>query len=581
MRGVKFTLMVAATLAACSRSAEPPAPVMVFPTDWPHAAQTEPTGSPDGIVVSDAALASQVGAEILRRGGNAVDAAVATGFALAVVYPEAGNLGGGGFTVVRMADGRVAALDYREMAPAAATRDMFANDTLSPRKSVVGPLASGVPGSVAGLTALLQRYGSMPLHLVMRPAIRLAEEGFHADPLLAASLKRHEPLIRRFAGAAVFMPNGRAIEEGVLFRQPALAKTLRAISDSGGSAFYTGALSHEVAGDLASVGTIITATDLAAYKPEWREPIRGTYRGHVLLTMPPPSSGVAMLEILNIIEGFEPFPAFGTSRRAHLLASAMQRAFTDRNALIGDPAFVKVPVDRLADKGYAARQRASIGARATPTSTLAQPGSGGSDGSNTTHYAVMDKHGNAVSTTTTINDLYGSGVYLPTVGFFMNDEMDDFAARPGQPNLFGLIQGEQNAVAPGKRMLSSMIPTLVLDRSGKVIMAVGGRGGPRIISSVTQTIVNVIDHRMSIADAISAPRLHHQALPDTIRYERDGMLPGTVLELQAMGYGLRPWGTGIAVSPDGNLGSVNGILRVGKRFTGFSDPRAGGRPATP
>jgi gamma-glutamyltranspeptidase/glutathione hydrolase len=551
---------------------------MVFPTDWPHRPSTEPASGTRGIVVSDAAMASQVGAEILRRGGNAVDAAVATGFALAVVYPEAGNIGGGGFTVVRMADGRVAALDYREMAPAAATRDMFANDTGRPRQSVVGPLASGVPGSVAGLAALHERFGSMPLSAVMRPAIRLAAEGFYADAQFAGSVSRHRVLIGRFAGAGVFLPGGKPLAEGVLVRQPALAVTLQAIADSGAAAFYTGGLSRRVADDLASVGSIITAQDLAAYKPEWREPIRGTYRGHVLLTMPPPSSGVTMIQILNILEGYDPLPGFGTARRAHLLASAMQRGFTDRNALIGDPAFVRVPVARLADKSYAARLRAGIGDRATPSASLPQPGL---EGSNTTHYAVMDKDGNAVSTTTTINDLYGSGVFLPNTGFFLNDEMDDFAARPGQPNLFGLVQGEQNAIAPGKRMLSSMIPTLVLDRSGRVVMAVGGRGGPRIISSVTQTIVNVIDHRMTIADAISAPRLHHQALPDTIRFERDGLIPGVIGELRALGYGVVPWGSGIAVSPDGNLGSVNGILRVGNRFTAFADPRAGGKPATP
>jgi gamma-glutamyltranspeptidase/glutathione hydrolase len=579
MRRISLAVsLLVAILGACGRSPEPPAPVQVFPTEWPHVASTSPASSKNGIVVSDAAMASQVGAEILRRGGNAVDAAVATGFALAVVYPEAGNLGGGGFTVVRMADGRVAAIDYREAAPAAATRDMFANDTGRPRKSVVGPLASGIPGSVAGLTALQQRYGSMPLHLVMRPAIRLAEEGFFADSQMAASLKSHQALIARFAGATLFLPGGKPLPEGTLVRQPALAKTLRAISDSGGAAFYSGGLSKQVVADLGATGSLITAADLAGYKPEWREPLRATYRGHVLLTMPPPSSGVTMIEILNILEGFDPLPGFGTAQRAHLIASAMQRAFTDRNALIGDPAFVKVPVERLADKGYAAKLRASIGTRATPTMSLAQPSS---PGSNTTHYAVVDKDGNAVSTTTTINDLYGSGVYLPNVGFFMNDEMDDFAARPGQPNLYGLVQGEQNAIAPGKRMLSSMLPTLVLDRTGRVMMAVGARGGPRIVSSVTQTIVNVIDHRMSIADAISAPRLHHQALPDTIRFERDGLLPGTIGELRAMGYAVEPWGTGMALSPTGNLGSVNGILRSGNRLTAFSDPRTGGRPALP
>lgn len=578
MRGLQCPIVVAALLAVCGLWADAQTPALVFPAEWPHRAATLPASGARGIVVSDATMASKVGAEILRRGGNAVDAAVATGFALAVVYPEAGNLGGGGFTLVRMADGRVAALDYRETAPAAATREMFVNDTGRPRQSVVGPLASGVPGSVAGLAALHERFGSLPLPVVMQPAIRLANAGFVADSQLVASLERHQALIARFAGAAMFLPNGTPLMPGTLLRQPALARTLQAIADSGAAAFYTGGLARAIAADLAAAGSIISAADLAAYKPEWREPIRGTYRGHVLLTMPPPSSGVTMIEVLNILEGFDPLPPFGSANRAHLLASALQRGFTDRNALIGDPAFVKVPVDRLANKSYAAKLRAGIGARATPTPSLPQPDS---DGSNTTHYAVIDKDGNAVSTTTTINDLYGSGVYLPNVGFFMNDEMDDFAARPGQPNLFGLVQGEQNAVAPGKRMLSSMIPTLVLDRGGRVMMAVGGRGGPRIISSVTQTIINVIDHRMTIADAISAPRLHHQALPDTIRFERDGLPPSVIDELRAMGYAVVRWGAGAAVSPDGNLGSVNGIMRVGDRFTGFSDPRTGGLPSVP
>jgi gamma-glutamyltranspeptidase/glutathione hydrolase len=578
MRGLKYPIVLAALLAACNRTAEPPAPVMVFPSEWPHRPSVAPVTGTHGIVVSDAAMASQVGAEILRRGGNAVDAAVATGFALAVVYPEAGNIGGGGFTVVRMADGRVAALDYRETAPAAASRDMFATDTVSPRKSVVGPLASGVPGTVAGLTALQLKFGSMPLRLVMAPAIRLASEGFFADSQMAASLKRHQALITRFAGKSVFLPNGKPLTEGALVKQTALAQTLQTISDSGAAAFYTGSLSRQVVEDLAASGSLVSAADLAAYTPEWREPVRGTYRGHVLLTMPPPSSGVTMIEILNILEGIDPLPAFGSAKQAHLLASAMQRAFTDRNALIGDPAFVKVPVDHLADKSYAAKLRASIGAKATSTTSLSQPGS---DGSNTTPYSVIDKDGNAVSSTTTINDLYGSGVYLPNVGFFMNDEMDDFAARPGQANLYGLVQGEQNAIAPGKRMLSSMLPTIVLDRAGRVMMTVGARGGPRIITGVTQTIVNVIDHRMTIADAISAPRVHHQAVPDTIRFERDGLIPGVIGELRAMGYAVAPWGIGLAVSPAGNLGSVNAVLRVGNRFTGFSDPRAGGKPAVP
>ena len=574
MIGMMYPAALVALLAASGAPAQTPAPSASFPSHWPHSAQTALSGT-NGMVVSDAAKASQVGADILKRGGNAVDAAVAMGFALAVVYPEAGNLGGGGFTMVRMADGRVAALDFRETAPASATRDMFADDTVSPHKSVVGPMASGVPGSVAGLTALHERFGRLPLRAVMQPAIRLAQDGFLADSQMAASLQRHRALIARFAGAALFLPGGTPLAQGALVRQPALAATLRAIADSGAAAFYTGGLSQRVVADLAATGSPITAADLAAYRPVWREPIRATYRGHVLLTMPPPSSGVTMIEILNILEGFDTLPAFGTARRAHLLVAAMQRAFTDRNALIGDPAFVKVPLAHLTDKSYAARLRSGIGARATPTMSLAQPSRAGS---NTTPYMVIDRDGNAVSTTTTINDLYGSGVYLPTAGFFMNDEMDDFAARPGQPNLYGLVQGEQNAVAPGKRMLSSMLPTLVVDRAGRVMLAVGGRGGPRIVTAVTQTIMNVIDDHMGIAEAISAPRVHHQALPDTIRFERDGLSGEVIDELRALGYAVAPWGSGMAVSPDGNLGSVNGILRVGNVYSAAADPRTGGTP---
>lgn len=519
------------------------------------------------MVASDAPLASRAGVEILKAGGNAVDAAVAVGFALAVVYPEAGNLGGGGFALVRMADGRVAAIDYREMAPLAATRTMFLDDSgRATRASVVGPLASGVPGAVAGMVETHQRFGRLTLAQVLAPAIRLAEEGFAVDSLLARSLDEYSELIGRFEGGAVFLPGGQPIARGSLLRQPALARTLRAIADSGAAAFYTGGVARVIAEDLRDAGSIITAEDLARYTAEVREPIRATYRGHTLLTMPPPSSGVTMVQILNILEGFNPLPPFGSARRAHLLASAMQRAFVDRNRSLADPAFARVPTDRLADKSYAALLRASIGGRAAPTPAVAATMS---EGTHTTHYAVVDSAGNAVSTTTTINDLYGSGVYLPNAGFFMNDEMDDFTANPGQPNLFGLVQGEQNAIEPGKRMLSSMLPTIVLDRAGRPLLLVGARGGPRIITSVTQTIVNVIDHRMSLPDAINAPRVHHQALPDTIRYEVGGLTPALLDSLRLLGYGLREMG---------NIGSVNGIMRVGSEWVGYSDPRSGGRP---
>ncbi|HYC52215.1 MAG TPA: gamma-glutamyltransferase [Gemmatimonadaceae bacterium] len=553
-----------ATLLFSACSTNPPSPVVRIPSTWPHQQRVAEVRAEHAMVASDAPLASRAGVEVLRAGGNAVDAAVATGFALAVVYPEAGNLGGGGFTVVRMADGRVAAIDYREMAPLAATRDMYANDTTD--ASVVGPLASGVPGSVAGMVETHARFGRLPLAVVLAPAIRLADEGFVVDSLLGRSLRQYASLIGRFEGGKVFLPGGEPLARGALLKQPALARTLRAIAAEGAAAFYTGSISGDVASDLRAAGSIITAEDLARYEVEWREPLRATYRGHTLITMPPPSSGVTMVQALNILEGFAPLPPYGSARHSHLVASAMQRAFVDRNAQLADPAFASVPTERLADKSYAARLRASIRDRATATQALASP----VEGQHTTHYSVADAEGNVVSTTTTINDLYGSGVYLPTVGIFMNDEMDDFAANPGKPNLFGLVQGEQNAIQPGKRMLSSMLPTVVLDRAGRPLLIVGARGGPRIVTSVLQTIVNVVDHRMSLADAINAPRIHHQALPDTIRYERNGFTRAFLDSLGALGYG---------TAEIGNIGSVNGIMRSGDHWVGYSDPRSGGRPA--
>jgi gamma-glutamyltranspeptidase/glutathione hydrolase len=580
----KVVILVLFGGAACQPAAPPPAPstapalisnAVAFPPSWPHRSSASAVFGQHAMVTSDAPLASQVGLEILRAGGNAVDAAVAVGFALAVVYPEAGNLGGGGFTLVRMADGRVASVDYREVAPLSATRDMFLDDSgRATRKSQVGPLASGVPGSVAGMVATHQRFGTLPLARVIAPAIRLAE-GFTVDSLLTRTLSNNAELIAQFAGASLFLANGQPLAPGTTLRQPALARTLRAIADSGAAAFYTGGLARTFVDDYRAVGGNITADDLARYKPEWRDPIRAMYRGHTLLTMPPPSSGVTMIEALNILEGFHPLPPFGSARYAHLLASALQRAFIDRNSRLADPAFASVPTDSLISKSYAAKLRASIGARASATQTLI---TGTREGAHTTHYAVVDAAGNAVATTTTINDLYGSGVYLPNVGIFLNNEMDDFAAAPGRPNVFGLIQGEQNAIVPGKRMLSSMLPTMVLDRSGKPLLLVGARGGPRIITSVLQTIVNVLDHHMSLVDAINAPRIHHQALPDTMRYERDGFSTEMIDSLGALGYGLRPYGAA-AYSPQGNIGSVNAIHRTANGWVGYADPRTGGRPA--
>jgi gamma-glutamyltranspeptidase/glutathione hydrolase len=539
-----------------------------FPAEWPLDAGHAAVFGAHAMVASDAPLASQAGVEIMQRGGNAVDAAVAVGFALAVVYPEAGNIGGGGYMVIRMADGRSAALDYREIAPLAATRDMYLDERGNlTDKRLVGPLASGVPGAVAGLTSALAKFGTMPLTDVMAPAIRYAEEGFVVDTALARSLAVAAPLIGKFAGASRFGPSA-SLHTGSRVVQPELARTLRRIAERGAPGFYTGETAKMLADEMRRSGGIITEADLARYAPVWRDVVTSTYRGFTLLTMPPSSSGgVTITETLNIMEGVASVPAFGTAEYAHLLGSAYQRAFIDRNEKLADPAFVSVPVAQLTDKGYAAKLRTTIGAhRATPTSVVAKLMR---DGMQTTHYSVADAKGNAVATTTTLNELYGSGVYVADAGFFLNDEMDDFAAKPGAPNMFGLVQGEANAIQPGKRMLSAMSPTIVLDRDGGLLLVVGSRGGPRIITSVSQVILNVLDHHMILSDAVSAPRIHHQALPDTLRYEPNGLAPAVLDSLRTMGYG---------VATISGVGLINAIMRVRGGYEGMSDPRASGFP---
>ena len=541
----------------------------VFSEAWRFNAGSDAVFGAHAMVASDAPLASAAGVEILKKGGNAVDAAVAVGFALAVAYPEAGNLGGGGYMVIHMADGRSGALDYREIAPLAATRDMYLDSTGTLTKnSVVGPLASGVQGAVAGLTAALKKYGTMSLAQVMAPAIRYAEQGVVVDSAFASSVRGSRPLIAQFAGASLFLPNGAPPAVGSTITQPQLARTLRAIAARGRDAFYTGPIAEAWTSELRKAGGIITMADLAGYQPVWRAPVRSTYRGYTLLTMPPSSSGgVTITETLNILEGYRSLPPFGSTRWAHLLGSAYQRAFIDRNEKLADPAFVPVPIAQLTDKRYAAKLRATIGTtRATPTSTL---GGAPREGMQTTHYSVVDRRGNAVATTTTLNNLYGSGVYLSSAGFFLNDEMDDFAAQPGKPNMFGLVQGEANAIQPGKRMLSAMSPTVVLDRRGKLLLVAGSRGGPRIITSTSQVILNVLDYRMTLADAMAAPRLHHQALPDSLTIERDGVTPAVADSLRAMGYG---------VASGRGIGLVNAVMRVKGGYEGMSDPRSSGQP---
>lgn len=539
-----------------------------FAAGWKYPSGVHAPFARHAMVVSASPLASDAGLEILREGGNAIDAAVATGFALAVVYPEAGNLGGGGFMVIRLADGRTAALDYREVAPSSASRDMYIGpDGKFNGGSLKGALASGVPGSVAGMTEALAKWGRLPLSKVIAPAIRLADEGFAVDSALNASINASDSLIRPFAGRDVFLAAGHAPPVGAVFKQPNLAKTLKLIASDGAKAFYDGPIADEIVAEEKLGGGNITREDLRKYRPIWRTPLTTTYRGYGLLMMPPVSSGgVAVGETLNILEAAGPVAPFGSARSTHVLASAFQRAFIDRNDRLGDPAFVSNPVALLLDKKYARRLASTIGRdRATPTASLGIPAG---EENETTHYSVVDADGNAVSTTTTLNELYGSGVYVRGAGFFLNDEMDDFTAKPGSPNLYKLILGEANAIAPGKRMLSAMSPSIVLDPAGKVLLVLGGRGGPRIITSVAQVIRNVIDYRMTLSDALSAPRIHHQALPDSIRYDRGGFPQPVLDSLAAMGYGLQPVGY---------IGAkVNAIMRVRGGFEGLWDPRGTG-----
>ena len=561
-----LSVVAAASCHRAPSSAVPSVQAAAFPGGWADRRRHDPVVAEHAMVVSNSELASAAGAEIMKRGGNAVDAAVATGFALAVTYPFAGNIGGGGFMVVRMADGRAAAFDYREVAPLAATRDMYldASGNLT-NKSLVGALAVGVPGSVAGMAAALAKYGTMSLHDVMQPAIRLASAGFTVDSSLYRSINSSRRLIGQFAGAKVFLPNGRALAPGSILKQPDLARTLTLIADQGPAAFYTGPIADKLVAEQKADGGIITKEDLARYKPIERVPIEGTYRGYKLYTMPPSSSGgITMLETLNQLETWPKLPAFGSAEYTHLVAEAFRRSFVDRNTKLGDPAFVKVPVEELTSKEYGRKLASTIDpqhATRSPTFTAA------AEPMHTTHYSVVDSKGNAVATTTTLNSGYGSGAFVDGAGFFLNNEMDDFAAQPGKPNQFGLVQGEANAIQPGKRMLSAMSPTVVVGKDGKVLMVVGAAGGPTIITAVTQVILDVIDQHMSLADAMFAPRIHHQAWPDSLTFEQGGLSQQTMDSLTAMGHRLRPIRS---------LANANAILRGARGWEGVYEPRSTG-----
>jgi len=536
-----------------------------FPDGWRFTPGTEATFAQSAMVVSMSRVASEAGVEILKAGGNAVDAAVATGFALAVSYPAAGNIGGGGFMTIRLADGRTTTIDYREVAPAAASRDMYLGpDGKLTNKSTVGYLASGVPGSVAGMAEALAKYGKLPLAKVMEPAIRLARDGFVIDSGFSRGGACNR-LIAQFGGKDLFCPGGEALKPGATFKQPDLARTLGMIAAQGPKAFYEGPIADSLVAEMQRGGGIITKADLKAYKAIWRTPATGTYRGHTLISMPPSSSGgVTMLQTLNILEQFAPLPPAGSAAYTHLIGESLRRSFIDRNSKLADPAFVKVPMDELLSKTYAKSLAGQIDrAKASKTPAF----NAGTEPEHTTHYSVVDASGNAVATTTTLNGGYGSGVWVRGGGFLLNNEMDDFAAAPGQPNMFGLVQGEANAIQPGKRMLSAMSPTIVLDPQGRVLMVTGAAGGPTIITAVMEIILNVVEHGMTLADAMRAPRLHHQALPDQLDYEQRGLTGAVVDSLRAFGHTL---GT------RGSLATANSILRVRGGWHGVGEPRSGG-----
>jgi gamma-glutamyltranspeptidase/glutathione hydrolase len=555
--------------ANCSPSVKRPTGA----TEGPRQAETSKVVSGrSGVVVSDDSLATEVGLSILRAGGNAVDAAVATALALAVTYPEAGNLGGGGFIVARFADGRDAALDFREMAPAAATRNMYIDEKgdVAPT-SLTGHLASGVPGAVAGLYAMHQRHGKLPWRDVVQPAITLADNGFIINQRFANISKGDERLARFPASAALFLPSGQPLVAGARWRNPELAGTLRRIAERGRDGFYKGETADLIVAEMKRGGGIITHEDLAAYQAKWREPIRFDYRGHRVIAMTPASSGGITLALMaNILEGYD-LRASGpaTAATVHLIAEASRRAFADRNHYLGDPDMVKIPTSTLISEDYAQKQRATIALqRATPSAEVRAGMGAISEGTQTTHLSVVDREGNAVSLTTTINELFGSAVTITGAGFLMNDEMDDFSAKPGSPNMFGLVQGEANAIAPGKRMLSAMTPTIVVDPSGQTLLVTGARGGPRIISAVFQIMSYVIDHQYPIDKAMEGPRVHHQHLPDVLYHERGALSPDEISVLIGMGHKVQ--------ERPGSVGSANSILRVGNTWQGAPDPRSGG-----
>ncbi len=528
------------------------------------------------MVVSTEVRATQAGVEILKNGGNAVDAAVAVGFGLAVTHPSAGNLGGGGFMLIRLNKrGETVAIDYREMAPGSATRTLYQDREGNVVKdaSTVGYRSIAVPGTPAGLTLALAEYGTMKLHEVMAPAIALARNGVELSHFESESLKGARKLLERFPESnRIFLRDGNYYAEGEKFIQPDLARCLELIAGNGAREFYEGSVARLIAAGMKANGGLITLEDLKKYRAVVRNPIEGTYRGYHVYSMPPPSSGgIALVEMLNILEGY-PLARYGqgASRTLHVLAEAMKRAFADRAEYLGDADFVRVPAAGLTSKKYAAERRATIDPFLA--SDAAELGHGKPDlyeSGQTTHFSVVDREGNAVANTYTLNGGYGSGVTIPGTGMLMNNEMDDFSAKPGSPNAYGLIHSDANAIAPGKRPLSAMTPTIVT-RDGKLFMVLGSPGGPTIINTVLQTLLNAIDFKMTIQEAVDAPRIHHQWIPDRLVLERAGFAQDVIEALRARGH---------RIEGRDSIGDCHAILidpKSGVRL-GAADPRMDGR----
>ena len=533
--------------------------------------QSETLRGTEAMVSSRSDIASEVGSEIMAQGGNAIDAAVATGFALAVTYPSAGNLGGGGFMVLALADGEVLTLDYREKAPAAAHRDMFldSDGNVDRKLALESHQSAGVPGSVAGMLEALAKYGTMSPAQVLAPAIRLASEGFILNDDIAGQIRGNINNFRDYpASMAVFTRNGTPYESGDRWIQPDLARTLTAIAEHGRDGFYKGPVADFIVSDMQANGGLISHADLENYQPVWRQPIHNTYRGYDIWSMPSPSSGgILLVEMLNMLEPYDIGDlGWGSTETLHLMIEAQRRAYADRAEYLGDPDFVDVPSATLTSKEYARRRFASFDPARASDSEDITAGAWPGESPETTHYSVMDGAGNAVSVTTTLNRSYGNKIVVPGAGFLLNNEMDDFSSKPNTPNSYGLIGREANEIQPGKRMLSSMTPTIVT-RDGKPVLLTGSPGGSTIINTVLQVVMNVIDHGMSVEQAVSSPRIHHQWLPDMVRYEIGAMSEDVESALEAMGHkGLS--GSRFPIGDANSIGLGNdGVIE------GVSDPR--------